>query len=83
MCVPGAGSQGLHGFCQLQEAWLKVARLNKETTQVTQFAQVVRDPYPQTDSEVKGKEVTSIPAWQLPHPGHWPEGPSEVLALAS
>lgn len=83
MCVAGAGPEGLHGFCQLQEAWLKVTRLNKETTQVTQFPQIVRDPYPQTDSEVKVKETISIPAWQLPHPGHWPEGPSEVLALAS
>ena len=45
--------------------------------------QIIKDLYPQIDSEVKVKEAISIPAWQLPHPGHWPEGPSEVLALAS
>ena len=33
MCVAGAGPEGLHGLSQLMEAWLKVARLNKETTQ--------------------------------------------------
>ena len=49
----------------------------------TQFAQIIKDLYPQIDSKVKVKEAISIPAWQLPHPGHWPEGPSEVLALAS
>lgn len=55
---------------------------NGRTTLAPRLAQALsRNPSPSNGPRVK--EARAIPAWQLPHPDHWPEDPSEVLGLAS
>lgn len=81
MCVWQRTGRGSLRALPTPEALLQVSELMGIPYRWPSLPKLFRNHHSQTGPGVK--QAVYIPAWQLPHPGHWPEGLSEVLALAS